>query len=175
MKIILIGMMGSAKSTVGRLLAAQLHCPLLDLDNMIEEQCQQAIYEIFAERGEGYFRQLEAAAMLKLAAQAGPAVISLGGGAILNSTAMDVLKDTGRVIYLRATPAHLAKRLAYSAEKRPLLLDAPDQLARLTDILALRRHIYEHYAHLSLDSDNKNSAALAAEILQWCSSADALS
>jgi len=172
MKVILIGMMGSAKSTVGMLLAAEFRCPHLDLDSMIEEQAQQAIHEIFAQRGENYFRGLEAAAMLELAKLARPAVISLGGGAILNKEAMDALKDTGRVVYLRATPAHLAKRLAHSTEKRPLLLNAPDQEARLAEILAARRSLYEGYADLILDSDDKTSLLLVEEILQWCNCVD---
>ena len=66
MKIILIGMMGSAKSTVGQLLAAEFRWVHLDLDNLIEEQTGQAIHEIFALRGEGHFRQLESEAMLAL-------------------------------------------------------------------------------------------------------------
>lgn len=172
MKVILIGMMGSAKSTVGMLLAAKFGCPHLDLDNLIEEQTEQAIHEIFALRGEDYFRQLESAAMFELARLAQPAVISLGGGAILNREAMDALRKTGRVIYLRASPAHLAMRLEHSTEKRPLLMDAPDQLVRLADILAVRRTIYEGYADLILDSEDKSSALLVEEILRWCKSVE---
>jgi len=172
MKIILTGMMGSAKSTVGLLLAAKFRCPHLDLDMMIEAQTQQAIHEIFAQRGEGYFRQLESAAMFELAKLAEPTVISLGGGAVLNKDAMEALKGTGRVIYLRASPAHLAERLAHSTEKRPLLMDAPDQLVRLTEILAVRRTIYEGYADLILDSEEKTSAILVEEILRWCKSVE---
>jgi len=170
MKIILIGMMGSAKSTVGQLLAAEFRWVHLDLDNLIEEQTGQAIHEIFALRGEGHFRQLESEAMLALSRSAPPAVISLGGGAILNKEAMDALRKTGKVIYLRASPSHLAMRLELSTEKRPLLMDAPDQLLRLTEILAVRRSIYEGYADLILDSDEKTSAILVEEILRWCKS-----
>ncbi|MBS3939164.1 MAG: shikimate kinase [Peptococcaceae bacterium] len=167
MNIILIGMMGSAKSSVGRIVAAKMRRQHLDLDNIIEEQCGLDIPTIFARFGEPHFRFLEAGAMFEVGKFPLPAIISLGGGAILNANAMEALKLTGKVVYLEASPEHLLNRLEKSAQKRPLLEGAPDRLLRLTAILTARRSRYEHYADLVIKTDAKESVDVAAEIIMW--------
>lgn len=167
MNIVLIGMMGSAKSSVGRILATKMHRQHLDLDSIIEEQCGLDIPTIFARFGEPYFRRLEAGAMFEVGNFSLPAIISLGGGAILNAGAMETLKLTGKVVYLEATPEHLLLRLEKSAQKRPLLEGAPDRLLRLTAILTARRSRYEHYADLVIKTDAKDSVDIAGEIIRW--------
>jgi len=165
MNIILIGMMGSAKSSVASILARALKWQHLDSDSIVEEQTQMTIDAIFARYGEERFRALEAAVMQDLVFFPSPAVISLGGGAILNGAAMDVLKRTGTVFYLRASPEHLLARLAESTTTRPLLKDAADRLLRLREILSARRSIYEHFADHIIDADDRTSDFLAREIL----------
>jgi len=165
MNIILIGMMGSAKSSVASILASALQWQHLDSDSIVEEQTQMTIDEIFACFGEERFRALESNVMRDLAIFPRPAVISLGGGAILNRSAMEELKLTGEVFYLSASPEHLLARLARSKTPRPLLRDASDRLLRLDEILNARRLIYEHFADRIIAADNRNSDSIAAEIL----------
>lgn len=105
--VVLIGMPGSGKSSVGGLLAERLGLPLLDTDAIVEQAEGRAIPEIFAQLGEVHFRDAETRAAHR-AASSGPAVISTGGGLILREENMQALKNTGVVFFLDRPPEDLA-------------------------------------------------------------------
>ena len=118
--IVLTGMPGSGKSTVGALLAERLRRPLLDTDAEIVRSAGTSIAEIFATRGEAYFRDLESAAIRTLSAQGG-AIVATGGGAVLRRENVDALKQNGVLVFLDRPPDALVptadRPLADDAEK----------------------------------------------------------
>jgi len=165
--IALIGMMGSGKSSVGRMLARRLDCLHMDLDKEIERTSGLSVDAIFTLHGEAYFRDLEEAALLRLVDTENQIVLSLGGGAVLSHRAMEALKARARaIVYLSAPVPQLLARLKQSPIKRPLLKDARDQRARLLELLSVRRPLYERYADLTVDTDRKLLADVAQEILE---------
>lgn len=159
--IVLVGLSGSGKSTLGPRLAAALDRPFVDTDDLIVRTAGRAIPDIFRVEGEAAFRAREAAAVAE--ALAGPpAVVSLGGGAILHPTTR--VRCAGQVLlWLEAPPAVLARRVAPmgAAPDRPLLHGDP--AARLAELLAQRRPYYAQ-AHLRLDASASPDVVLAAAL-----------
>lgn len=148
--IILIGAMGSGKSTVGEALAFRLGLKFIDIDREVEKQTGVTIATIFEIEGEKGFRIIEKELLNKLLKQE-KIVIATGGGAILDMENRRAIHSSGYVIYLRAQPATLIKRLA-NDKTRPLLKkDAPEETIRA--ILKERSNLYEATAHLTLDVD----------------------
>ncbi len=142
--VVLIGLTGCGKSTVGKRLASKLKLPFIDMDDYIEEQEQMTIREIFATHGEPYFRERETEAAKALSEHDG-CVIATGGGAILNPQNMEYLKKTGVVLYIDRTPEMILKKLDVS--NRPMLAADPTYLYKLD---AQRRPLYEAYADVTL-------------------------
>jgi shikimate kinase len=118
--IFLIGFMGSGKTTLGKQLAEALQCDFLDSDREIERRQHSTISQLFAEKGEMYFRQLEREFILGLSAKE-LQVVAVGGGLPCYSDLIKVLKEKGRTIYLKTNEGTLYKRLAEALEERPLI------------------------------------------------------
>lgn len=137
--IVLIGLSGCGKSTVGRRLARRLRLPLLDTDVMIEERTGRTIPDIFAREGEAGFRNMETACVKEAAEKEG-VVISTGGGVILREENMAALSKNGLVIFIDRHPSHILRSTTLG--DRPLVQNDRDRLFRLyADRLALyRRH-----------------------------------
>jgi shikimate kinase len=158
----LVGMMGAGKSAVGRALAARRGEPFADADAEVEAAAGRSVAEIFAAEGETAFRRLEREAIERLAGR--PGVVALGGGAIAQPGVAERLRASGRVVYLRATPETLARRVG-EARERPLLagLDAEGRIARLRALLAERE---PHYAcaDVVVDTDGLDVEASAAAV-----------
>ena len=148
--IYLVGMMGVGKSTVGARLAERLGRIFLDTDREVEREAGRTIAEIFATDGEARFRQLEAVAIE--AASADAAVIALGGGAVAEPGAMEKLLDRGEVVFLKADPAILHRRIG-DPGSRPLLagLDDAAQIEELGTRLAERLPFYQR-ARIQVDA-----------------------
>ena len=108
--IILTGMMGSGKSTIGQMLAERLDWLSVDTDSLISLAVEKEITEIFATKGEAYFRQLEKEALLA-AVKGERKVIATGGGAVLDQENRKAMSENGRVIYLRTSIEELFERL----------------------------------------------------------------
>jgi shikimate kinase len=156
-RIYLTGFMTSGKSTIGPILANVLGMEFFDLDKMIENEEKQTIVEIFEKKGESYFRKLEFRILKNLSEQEG-VVISLGGGTLTNRTNYDLLKSTGKIIYLKVSPNNLYKRLKNKID-RPLFRDLvlgekkeEDFLERIKELLEKRRVYYEK-ADLIIETD----------------------
>lgn len=147
--IVLIGMMGSGKTTVGAMLAERLGRRFVDTDHEIELRRGMSIAEIFDSDGEESFRVLEAQVVGEVLSDGDPAVISLGGGAVLDPVTRDRLAAS-TVVWLDATTDVLLSRIA-DDPGRPLLAgDAPAALGRLS---GLRDPVYRGAADLVVDAD----------------------
>lgn len=159
--VYLIGMPGSGKSTVGRALASLLSLDFIDTDARIVALTGVSIRTIFEIEGEEGFRERESR-VLEACSRDPMAVIATGGGAVLRERNRRLMRDTGRVIYLRATVDQLAQRTARD-KSRPLLQNG-GQRARLHELLEQRSHLYDAIADLVMDSSARSAKALAAEI-----------
>lgn len=145
MLIFLIGFMGSGKTTLGRPLASRLGYDFLDLDKVIEEGEGFTVGEIFAARGEEYFRTLERRYLQDIIVHGGNAVVSTGGGTPCFNGNMELMNTNGITVYLKLSPGMLADRLMAARVCRPLLAGkSPEELLQyIVDTLAVREEHYE--------------------------------
>jgi shikimate kinase len=160
----LIGMMGSGKSTIAALLGARLGRPVVDIDTVIEARLGCSIPQLWGERGERAFRDLESAAVDRVAAGV-PAVIATGGGVVLDPASVERMRTTGSIVWLTASPPVLRSRVG-SGSGRPLL-ETDDPGLRLEAILASRRDLYAGAADLTVDTDDASAAETADRIEAW--------
>ncbi|HEY1543870.1 MAG TPA: shikimate kinase [Xanthobacteraceae bacterium] len=137
--IVLVGMMGSGKSSIGRRLATRLGIAFVDADSEIEEAAGMTIAEIFDKHGEAYFRAGEARVIARLLDH-GPQVLATGGGAFMNRDTRAVIRDKGVSIWLKAELEVLMKRIKRRGD-RPLL-KTDDPAATLTALIEQRYPIY---------------------------------
>ncbi len=137
--IVLVGFMGTGKTSVGRRLASQLRMRYVDTDDIIERDSGRRISNIFSEDGEPAFRDLESEAVRK-ASKLYNHVISTGGGAVLREANMEALKRSGIIFCLTATPDEIYRRVRHQTH-RPLL-QTPDALAKIRSMLAERHPYY---------------------------------
>lgn len=165
--IVLVGMMGVGKSSVGKRLAALLHCPFVDADDEIERSAQMSIPEIFAQYGEDYFRDGERRVIARLMTEArGNCVIATGGGAFCNAETRALILDKAIAVWLDSDVDTLVDRTARKSN-RPLLRtgDPREILTRLRDERA------HHYAHAPIHviSANGPHAHTITKVLQGIS------
>lgn len=173
-RIVLTGFMGAGKSTVGRILAARLGWPFLDVDSVITSERECTIAQIFARHGEPHFRVLEAEAVARVLApdhEHAQAVIALGGGAIESEDVRRLL-FTGEAVtvFLFAPLAELLARCkggSSDAPVRPLLSGAEASEDRLA-----RRLPHYQQAHLTVDTSGIQPAAVVDRIMAWLSAYD---
>jgi shikimate kinase len=159
--IILTGFSGIGKTTVGRLLAARLRRRFVDMDEEIARRLELTIPGVFARFGEGRFRDEERLLVQELVPQRG-LVIAAGGGTIVDKRNLELLASSGAVIALRARPETIARRLA-GIEPRPLL-EGPDPLARIRELKAARKHVYDAVP-LQIKTDDLLPAEVVDRIL----------
>ncbi|HET7459560.1 MAG TPA: shikimate kinase [Gemmatimonadaceae bacterium] len=138
----LVGLPGAGKSTVGRRAALRLRRPFVDLDVEIERREGRTVAELFAERGEAYFRERELAATEALRGARESSIVAPGGGWVMVPGAVALLRPPGRIIHLAVSPERAMARLGRSQTVRPLL-DRPDPLAVLESLLRARGEAYE--------------------------------
>ncbi|GBE26583.1 3-dehydroquinate synthase [bacterium BMS3Bbin03] len=161
-KILLNGMMGSGKSTVGRLLKEVLGWRFVDTDAEIEKRAGKPISRIFAEEGEPAFRKLELKEARRLAGCFN-CVVATGGGMFTQPEALQVLAENSLVVHLAARPETLARRLA-AAEDRPLLENVQKR-ERLEEIYKKRQKIYESLP-VQIDTENRSPEQVVQAILR---------
>jgi shikimate kinase len=166
--LFLVGMPGSGKSTLGRLLAKRLEKQFYDTDAEIERRLGVTIPVIFELEGEPGFRERESTIICEFVAYAN-VILATGGGAILLPPNRVALKQNGTVLYLHATPDTLWERTRRS-KHRPLL-QAADPQARLNELYAFRDPVYREVADFVVESDSEQVIKLAQRLEQQLRSA----
>jgi len=161
--LILIGPMGAGKSTIGRLLAAELSREFYDSDHEIQARCGADIPWIFDVEGESGFRDRETLMIRDLTRRDG-VVIATGGGAVLREENRRMLRESGTVIYLFTTVEQQLRRTAKD-RNRPLL-QRPDKEAVLRDMFALRDPLYRATADVVVRTDRRGPRAVVNEIVR---------
>jgi shikimate kinase len=161
--LVLVGFSCSGKTTLGRNLARRLKVPFVDSDRFLEEMTGRTIPDIFRDEGEAAFRALEREAIKRICTGR-EQVISTGGGAFIDLCNRAILREGNLVVHLEVRPETVVQRLLNSRSGRPRpLLDSPDPLARVTELMAQRRDAYAA-AHITIGVDNRTRYELVGEL-----------
>ena len=161
--IVLVGFMGTGKSTVGRVIAQKLGFHFIDTDDVIEQTSKAKISDIFAEHGEVYFRDLESQAVKSVALMKNQ-VVATGGGVVLRSSNIDLLRTGGPIFCLNATPKAIWDRVR-SSRSRPLLR-GPDPLKKIETLLDKRAPYYALADH-QIETTGVSVDRVANEIISY--------
>lgn len=162
--IILIGFMGSGKTSVGELLAKRMSYHFKDTDRMIETKEQETINQIFNLKGEEYFRNLETGLIMDMQSVLHHTVLSTGGGMPIRAENRNLLKQLGFVVYLKASAETTVARLR--KDKTRPLLQGEDLKEKVNRMLLERRSLYEKTAHKVIDTDDKNPEEITEHIME---------
>ncbi len=161
--VLLVGMMGSGKSTVGRVVAERMRRPFRDSDTDVELRTGKSVLQIFADKGERAFRAEESAALWAALASGVPSVVAVAGGAVIDPESRRRLRAAGVVIWLEAPTHALAARVG-TQSGRPLLGGDPERvLARLD---AVRRPLYRQLSECTVHVDGRGPRALAETVVR---------
>ena len=161
--LFLVGMMGAGKTTVGRILARRMGRRFIDSDEEIEARCGVRIPLIFEIEGEAGFRARECGVIEELTGLEG-IVLATGGGAVLAPENRRVLAGRGTVVYLRAFPADLLRRVR-NDRNRPLMM-TPDPLGRLVELFEKRDPLYREVADVVVETGRQKIQVLARQLLE---------
>ncbi len=161
--VILIGFMGSGKTTIGLRLSYKLRMPVEDTDKIIERREQRTISDIFRDEGEAYFRNKETELLSEIKERPFGRILSVGGGICVKEENRALLKACGTVVYLRMKPETAYNRLK-SDKTRPLL-QCEDPLQKITELMEARGACYEECADVIIDVDELNLDEVTADIV----------
>lgn len=162
--VILMGFMGSGKSTMGIRLSYKMRRTLLDTDKLIEKKEGMSISDIFEKHGEAYFRAKETEVLQSLKEETAERIISLGGGTPLREENRAIMKELGTVVYLKVSADTVYERLKGDTTRPLLQGENPKQ--KIEQLLAERGGIYESAADLVICGDGKNQEEIIAEIME---------
>ncbi len=166
MKIVLVGYMGSGKTTVGEILAKKLNATFIDLDKNIEENTGKSIPEIFSEKGEIFFRKKENECLIDVLNTQNNFILSTGGGTPCYGNNMNqILEATKNVFYLKVSIPELVQRLSSEKDSRPLVKSIADE--ELPDFIGkhlFERSFYYMQAHHAIESKNRNVSEMVDQI-----------
>lgn len=167
MIISLVGYMGSGKSHISKILSEKLNFSLIDLDKEISKRNKLTIPEIFAKKGEIYFRKLERETLEEILAAEKNLVLSLGGGTPAYYNNMEIINSNSQSVFLRASVGTLTERLSKQKEKRPLIANISDE--DLPEFIA--KHLFERNAFYSkaqfhVVTDKREPEEIVAEIIE---------
>lgn len=160
--IVLVGLSGSGKSTIGKILKEKNNYQLIDTDEKIEKMENRTINDIFAEDGEEFFRNLETKISKDLQ-NVNSSIISTGGGIVLRQENIGYLKTNGMIFYLKTSPEVLVKRL--SGDSTRPLLKTDDVKKKLENMLEIRGKLYEK-ADFIIETDNLSVNETVQEIMR---------
>lgn len=166
-KVVLVGYRATGKTTIAKALAKRWKIGWIDLDVAIEEYAQMSIAQIFAEKGETYFRDLEAEVVKDVLNKPEPMVIATGGGAPLRDSSRALMKERGVVVWLTASVDTIAKRMlgdVTTAARRPALTDAKSPVAEIERVLVAREPIYRETAMMVVKTDDRTVDEIVMEI-----------
>ncbi len=162
--LILVGLPGSGKTTVGGMLATQLRRSFLDFDAEITRRQGMTIPEIFGQRGEEHFRDLEYQLTAEVA-EVGNMILAPGGGWITRPATVNLIRPPARMVYLKISPNVAMLRMGATASGRPLL-NRPNPRAELEHLLAARKADYES-ADLVINVDHLDPQRVTKRIAEW--------
>lgn len=160
-QVVLVGLMGSGKSTIGALVASRTGRSFVDVDVVIAQETGKTVRQLWEEGGEAAYRQLESAAVLRVLRSATPSVLAAPAGVILDPVVRTSLAGSV-VVWLRADPTTLAGRVR-PGDHRPLLAGRP--IATLTAMAEARSDLYEQVATAIFDTDNVSPDVVADGIV----------
>jgi shikimate kinase len=174
-RVVLVGMMGSGKTTVGRLVAARLESSFSDTDEEVEAFAGVSVQQMFERSGEAAFRRAETDALTTVLAPCGPRVVAVGGGAVLSEANREVMRREATVVWLRTSVGTLTDRVG-SGEGRPLLGGGSNGRAEeaqgvqgaqgvLAELSAEREGLYESVAHVVVDTDDLSPESVADAVV----------
>lgn len=166
MKIILIGLMGAGKTTIGKELSNKLNLKFIDMDDEIEKQSKMSIVDIFEKYGENRFREIESKLLEKIVLE-DDIIISTGGGIIKIDNNRKLLKKQGNVVFLNGSIDTLVKNVSNDIHKRPLLKDSKDLYIKIEELLNERYDKYKESSNIIIDINNKNINEVVSQILVY--------
>jgi len=161
-RIVLVGPMGSGKSTVMEILSSRLDCPGLDTDRIVEDREGRSVAEVFASDGEDMFRSLELSALEAALGRSGSVVVATGGGIVETPAARRLLEAEHGVVLLAVSPPVAVERIG-SPDSRPLLGDDP--AGAMLRLIERRRAWWEQVADVSVEVDALSPEAVADAVL----------
>ncbi len=161
--IFLIGFMGVGKSTVAGYMQRQYSMPLIEMDETLVEREHMTIPEIFAEKGEPYFRQAETSLLKEIQNESGQ-IVSCGGGVAMRQENVEIMKRNGKVVLLTASPESILERVKYN-DNRPLL-KGRKTVEGIQELMEARRPFYEAAADLVVETDNWSLSRICDEIIR---------
>jgi shikimate kinase len=168
MNIVLVGLRGSGKTSVGRILADRLGWPFLDTDAEVEREAGRSIRDIFEEDGENRFRDIEERVVRRVSERDGT-VIATGGGVVLRSANVEALRKNGFVAHLDAPPETLVERIAGDSStpsRRPPLLPGNDDATEMRRLAEARAPLYAAARDMVLDTSRLSPEEAAEAILK---------
>lgn len=163
--LVLIGLPGVGKTTIGRAVAKRLGRRFVDVDSEVEQLFGKPVTRIFTEEGEDAFRRAEAEVSARLAGAREPGVIAAGGGWVANEAARAHLRPVGRIIYLRVSPDEAVRRMGRGIARRPLLASG-DPHAAMSALHERRRLAYEALAEIVVETGGVPRNAVVTRVLQ---------
>ena len=166
--VVLIGFMGVGKTSLGKLLAAKLGRPFVDLDEKIETDAGMSIPEIFARYGERFFREMEKKAVREICTRRN-IVIATGGGTVKDAENLRLLKNSGVIVCLTTEPEEIFRRTARKGERPVLDASAEDRLATIRKLLAERQEFYSQ-ADYQVDTTDWSPLQIVNEICEYLKS-----
>ena len=166
MQIVLVGYMGSGKTSIGKKLAKKLEIDFIDLDDYIEEREGSTINKIFSEKGEIYFRKLENKLLKTLLNSKNDFILAVGGGTPCYANNINLINEASIAVYLKASIQKLYDKLRLKKDKRPLIKDLEDH--QLKEFIA--KHLFERTpfyekAQIIINTDGKKKKEVAHEIM----------
>ena len=161
--IYLIGFMGTGKTTISHKLQQLTQAEEIDMDVWIVEKNGMSINDMFEKYGETYFRDRETDAVREIAGYA-PAIVSCGGGAVLRDKNTQMMKESGRIVLLTATPETVYERVKNSTD-RPLL-NGNMNVEHIASLMEKRRELYANACDIKVATDGKTPDEIAEEILK---------
>lgn len=160
--IFLIGFMGSGKSTIAKALQKELGFPLVEMDERIVQEQGMSINDIFEKYGEARFRDIESQLIVKLGKQEA-SIVSCGGGVVVRSENTQNMKQSGKIVFLKAKPQTIYERVKNSTE-RPIL-NGHMNVEYIAELMEKRRPLYEAAADITIQTDGKSKEEVCAEII----------